>query len=60
MVADSVQPEHSAALRPAHQEPRSADPDPVLEGISTGDFEEALGALLGKDAGGCRPRLLRA
>ena len=23
-----------------------------LKGISTGDFEEALGALLGKDAGG--------
>ncbi len=30
--ADSVQPEHSAALRPAHEEPRSADPDPLLEG----------------------------
>ncbi len=29
--ADSVQPEHSAALRAAHEEPRSADPDPLLE-----------------------------
>ena len=27
-----------------------------LKGISTGDFEEALAALLGKDAPGCRPR----
>jgi hypothetical protein len=27
-----------------------------LKGISTGDFEEALIALLGKDAGGSRPR----
>ena len=27
-----------------------------LKGVSTGDFEEALVALLGKDAGGFRPR----
>ena len=26
-----VQPEHSATLRAAHEEPRSADPDPLLE-----------------------------
>jgi transposase-like protein len=35
-----------AALRAALEEPRSAD------GVSTGDFEEALLALLGKDASG--------
>ena len=29
-----------------------------LKGISTGNFEEALAALLGKDAPACRPRLL--
>ena len=33
----SVQPERFAALRPAHEEPRGADPDPLLEGVSTGD-----------------------
>jgi transposase-like protein len=30
-----------------------------LKGISTGDFEEALAALLGKGAPGCRPRRSR-
>jgi hypothetical protein len=44
--ADSVRPDHSATLCPAHEGPRSADPDPLLESISTGDFKEALGDLL--------------
>ena len=30
--AHSLHPGHSAALRPAHEEPRSADPDPLPEG----------------------------
>ena len=44
----------SAILPPtrADEEPGGADPDLYLKGISTGDFEEALVALLGQDAGG--------
>ena len=34
------------------EEPRGSDPDPLLKGVSTGDFEGGLVALLGKDAGG--------
>jgi hypothetical protein len=34
--------------------PTTVDPDPLPQGISTGGFEEALAALLGKDAGGPR------
>jgi hypothetical protein len=42
-----------ASLCPPIEEPRSADPDPLSQGcVSTGDFEEALVASLGKDAGG--------
>jgi hypothetical protein len=40
-----------AALRPV-EEPRSVGPILYFKGVSTGDFEEALIALLGKDAGG--------
>jgi putative transposase len=42
----------SAALCAPIEEPRGVDPGPLPEGLSTGDFEEALAALLGKDAGG--------
>jgi hypothetical protein len=48
--AHPVQPEHPAALCAADEEPRSAASDP--KGVSTGDFEEALAALVGKDAPG--------
>lgn len=41
-----------AALRTTLPQPGGADPDPLPKGISTGDFEEALAALLGKDAPG--------
>ena len=40
-----------AALRPV-EEPRSVGPILYFKGVSTGDFEEALITLLGKDAGG--------
>ena len=40
-----------AALGAPLPQPGGADPDPS-KGISTGDFEEALAALLGKDAPG--------
>src|SRR6516165_10130134 len=41
-----------AALRAPVKEPRSVNPNPYLKGVSTGDSEEALVALLGKDTGG--------
>jgi hypothetical protein len=51
--ARSVQPEHPAALRAADEEPGGADPlSFTSRGISTGDFEEVLAALVGKDAPG--------
>jgi hypothetical protein len=40
-----------ASLR-AGRKSRSVDHDPLPQGHSTGDFEQALLALLGKDAGG--------
>ena len=42
----------SCRLRAAHEEPGGADSDLYLKGISTGDFEEVLAALVGKDAPG--------
>ena len=46
----------SSAILPPYarpvEEPRGVDPILDLKGISTGDFEEALIALLGEDAGG--------
>jgi hypothetical protein len=41
-----------ASLRAPIKEPRSADPNPLSQGVSNGDSEAALVALLGKDAGG--------
>jgi putative transposase len=41
-----------AALCAPAEEPGGADPDPLSQGRLHGDFEEALVALLGKDAGG--------
>src|SRR3981081_92259 len=41
-----------ASLCAPIEEPRGADPDSLSEGHLPGDFEEALIALLGKDAGG--------
>ena len=49
----------SAILPPYARRSKSLEvliPILYLKGVSTGDFEEALIALLGKDAGGCRPR----
>lgn len=43
-----------AALNAPVEVDRDAAADPLPEGISTGDFSEALAALLGKDAAGCR------
>ena len=48
-----------AILPPYARRSRSLEvliPILYLKGISTGDFEEALAALLGKDARACRPR----
>jgi hypothetical protein len=42
----------SAILPPYARRSKSLEPVPYLKGVSTGDFEEALIALLGKDAGG--------
>ena len=41
-----------SAVRTALEEDRDADSDPLPEGHLDGDFEEALAALLGKDAPG--------
>ena len=49
----------SAILPPYARRSKSLEvliPILYLKGISTGGFEEALAALLGKDAGGSRPR----
>src|SRR5205809_2340097 len=49
----------SAILPPYARRSKSLEvliPVLYLKGISTGGFEEALAALLGKDAGGSRPR----
>ena len=49
----------SAILPPYARRSKSLEvliPILYLKGISTGDFEEALAALLGKDAAGSRPR----
>ena len=43
---------NSAASRAPVKDPRGADPDPLPQGDLHGEFEEALAALLGKDAGG--------
>ena len=51
-----------AILPPYARRSRSLEvliPILYLKGISTGDFEEALAAVLGKDAPGCRSRPLR-
>jgi putative transposase len=67
MDADGNRQGLTSAIVPPHmrRSPKVAEllPIPYLRGLSTGDFQEALKALLGEDAAGLSPanisRLLR-
>ena len=48
--ADTLHLEYRAQMGAAHDEPRCAAAGPLPARISAGDFQEALSALLGKNA----------